>query len=325
MNSIHQQSCPRLCDDAGNDLALVQLGRRLQADRYRFITVTPLTHQRVNARPENHQARALRDIFGWSRPFDPGLLPASELQSLRAAGLLRAHGGLWLSEVRWSSLDDALFVHSCFPTSDHDSVFFGPDTYRFAQAIKDHLRSSTQRIQRAVDIGCGSGVGAILIAQARRDAQVLAVDINPTALRYTAVNAALAEVENVATQPSDLLSNTLGQFDLIVANPPYMQDLQERAYRHGGANLGSDLSVRILDQAIERLSPGGTLLLYTGAPSVQGVDIFLKHAQPLLNRADLSWSYREIDPDVFGEELETDTYASAERIAAVVLTVTRIV
>lgn len=324
MNATHHQPSPRLCEDAGNDLALVQLGRRLHADHYRFITVTPLTHQRVNARPQNQQARSLRDIFGWSRPFEPGLLPDAELQSLRAAGLLRANGGLWESEVRWSSLDDSLFVHSRFPTSDHDSVFFGPDTYRFAQAIKDHLRSTTQRIQRAVDIGCGSGVGAILIAQARREAQVLAVDINPTALRYTAVNAALAEVENVVTQPSDLLGNTLGEFDLIVANPPYMQDLQERAYRHGGANLGSDLSVRILDQAIERLTAGGTLLLYTGAPSVQGVDIFLKHARPLLDRGDLSWSYREMDPDVFGEELETATYASAERIAAVVLTVTRI-
>ncbi|MBZ9780951.1 class I SAM-dependent methyltransferase [Pseudomonas sp. REP124] len=313
-----------VAQDTEHDLPLLQLGRRLQADQYRFITVTPLTHQRVNARPENHRARHLRDIFGWSRPFESELLPESELRTLMECGLLRAYGGMWLSEVRWSSIDDLLFVHSSFPTTSHDSVFFGPDTYRFAQAIQEHLRTSSHRIQNAVDIGCGSGAGAILIAQARRDAQVLAVDINPTALRYTAVNAALAEVENVATQPSDLLSNVFGQFDLIVANPPYMQDIQQRAYRHGGENLGSDLSVKIVGQAIERLAPGGTLLLYTGAPSVDGVDIFFKHAWPLFDRPDLSWTYREMDPDVFGEELESPTYAMAERIAAVVLTVTRI-
>ncbi len=104
-----------------------------------------------------------------------------------------------------------------------------------------------------------------------------------------------------------------------------MQDTQQRAYRHGGENLGSDLSVRIVAQAIESLTPGGTLLLYTGAPSVEEVDIFLEHAHPLLDRADLSWSYKEMDPDVFGEKLETTTYAKAERIAAVVLTVTRLV
>jgi hypothetical protein len=37
-------------------------------------------------------------------------------------------------------------------------------------------------------------------------------------------------------------------------------------------------------------------------------------------RSDLRWSYEEIDPDVFGEELETATYSTVDRIAAVVLT-----
>ena len=32
--------------------------------------------------------------------------------------------------------------------------------------------------------------------------------------------------------------------------------------------------------------------------------------------------YEEIDPDVFGEELENPAYAEVERIAAVVLTLT---
>jgi methylase of polypeptide subunit release factors len=309
--------------DPSYDLALLQLGRRLQADGYRFTTVTPLTHQRNNAREENRKARSLRDIFGWNRPFETDLLPAAELEALLGSGVLRAHAGLWVSEVRWSSLDDLLFVHSSFPTVAHDSVFFGPDTYRFAQAIEEHLRSSSHPIKNAVDIGSGSGVGAILIGRARRDAQVLALDINPTALRYTAVNAALAGTENVSAWHSDILASASGEFDLIVANPPYMQDTQERAYRHGGGRLGSELSVRIVAQAINRLSLGGTLLLYTGAPSVDGVDLFLESARALVDIPGLAWTYREMDPDVFGEELETANYTKAERIAAVVLTVTR--
>jgi len=309
--------------DPSYDLALLQLGRRLQADGYRFTTVTPLTHQRNNAREENRKARSLRDIFGWNRPFETDLHPAAELEALLGSGVLRAHAGLWVSEVRWSSLDDLLFVHSSFPTVAHDSVFFGPDTYRFAQAIEEHLRSSSHPIKNAVDIGSGSGVGAILIGRARRDAQVLALDINPTALRYTAVNAALAGTENVSAWHSDILASASGEFDLIVANPPYMQDTQERAYRHGGGRLGSELSVRIVAQAINRLSIGGTLLLYTGAPSVDGVDLFLESARALVDIPGLAWTYREMDPDVFGEELETANYTKAERIAAVVLTVTR--
>jgi len=300
------------------------LGRRLLADDYRFTTVTPLTHQRNNSRDENHQARDLRDIFGWNRPFASELLPEAELEALLSRAILRAHAGLWISEVRWSSLHDHLFVHSAFPTVSNDSVFFGPDTYRFAQAIEEHLRTSTHPIRTAVDIGCGSGAGAILIAKARHDAQVLALDINPTALRFTAVNAALAETENVSAWHSDLLDSASGEFDLIVANPPYMQDSQKRAYRHGGDRLGSELSVRIVSQAMARLTVGGSLVLYTGSPWVEGVDLFLDHARPLIDKAGYSWSYREVDPDVFGEELETEIYSHAERIAAVVLTVTRL-
>ena len=310
--------------DESHDLALLQLGQYLQAEDYRFVTVTPLSHQRVNQREENRVAQDLRGIFGWSRPFENGLLPPDTLEALLDSGVIRAHAGMWVSDVRWSSLDDALFVHSSFPTVAHDSVFFGPDTYRFAQAIEAHLSTSTHTIRTAVDIGCGSGVGAILIAKARRHANVLAVDINPTALRFTAVNASLAGTDNVSAWHSDILASTTGEFDLIVANPPYMQDTQQRAYRHGGDQLGSELSVRILAQAIDRLAPGGSVLLYTGAPSVGGVDLFLQQAHGLIERADLAWSYREMDPDVFGEELETDTYKEAERIAAVVLTVTRL-
>jgi methylase of polypeptide subunit release factors len=305
------------------DLALLQLGRRLHADGYRFTTVTPLTHQRNNAREENRQARNLRDVFGWSRPFETGLLPTEELEALLNSGVLRVHAGLWVSEVRWSSLDDLLLVHSAFPTVAHDSVFFGPDTYRFVQAIEEHLRTSVHPIKNAVDIGCGSGVGAIVIGRARRDSHVLALDINPTALRYTAVNAALAGTENVCAWHSDILSAATGEFDLIVANPPYMQDANKRAYRHGGERLGSELSVRIVEQALGQLAPGGSLLLYTGAPSVNGVDLFLERARDLVDQPNFTWTYREMDPDVFGEELDTANYAEAERIAAVVLTVTR--
>lgn len=310
-------------EEQTHDLALVQLGRRLQADEYKFVTVTPLTHQRNNEREQNCKARNLRDIFGWNRPFETNLLPEAEINALLASGIIRAHAGLLLSEVRWSSLQDLLFVHSGFPTISNDAVFFGPDTYRFAQAIEEHLRTSMHPVRTAADIGCGSGMGAILIAKSRPNAQVLALDINPTALRFTAVNAALAEIENVHAWHSDLLESTSGEFDLIVANPPYMQDSQKRAYRHGGGRLGSELSVRIVEQAMGRLALGGSLLLYTGTPWVDGVDLFLEHALLLIDRPGFAWSYREMDPDVFGEELETENYAQAERIAAVVLTVTR--
>mgnify|MGYP001607934549 FL=1 len=308
---------------SSHDLALLQLGRRLQADGYRFITPTPLTHQRVNQRDEGQMADSLRDVFGWSRPFEPGLLSADEQRQLQEAQVIDNYEGQLKSRVRWSSLDDLLFVHSAFPTDAADSVFFGPDTYRFAQMIHAHLQQNFAPIHRAVDIGCGAGVGAIVIARARREAQVLALDINPAALRLTAINAALAEVASVEVHASDLLQGVDGEFDLIVANPPYMADPAERAYRHGGGTLGAGLSLRIVEQALNRLAPGGSLLLYTGVAMVDGRDPFLDTVLPRLDEKRFAWTYREIDPDVFGEELLNPGYQRVDRIAVVALTVTR--
>jgi SAM-dependent methyltransferase len=307
-----------------HELALLQLGRRLQADGYRFITPTPLTHQRVNDRTFGQSARTLREVFGWSRPFEPGLLSPQEQRQLHEAGVIEESNGHLRSHVRWSSLDDLLFVHSGFPTDAADAVFFGPDTYRFAQLIHSHLQQTCAPVGRAVDIGCGAGVGAIVIARARRDAEVLAVDINPAALRLTAVNVALAEVANVSIEASDILRDVDGQFDLIVANPPYMADPAERAYRHGGGELGAQLSFRIVEQALDRLAPGGSLVLYTGVAMIDGCDPFLAAVTPYLEATRFAWTYRELDPDVFGEELLTPGYQRVERIAVVALIVTRL-
>lgn len=306
------------------DLALLQLGRRLQADGYRFITPTPLTHERVNQRPGNERSKTLRDMFGWSRWFAPGLISADEQRQLQEAEVLEERDGLLRSRVRWSSLDGLLFAHSQFPTQASDAVFFGPDSYRFAQLIHTHLQQRFTAVHRAVDIGCGAGVGAIVIARARREAQVLALDINPLALRLTAVNTALAEVSNVEIARSDVLQDVEGNFDLIVANPPYMADPSARAYRHGGGALGAELSLRIVEQALPRLMPGGSLVLYTGVAMIDGRDPFLEALGAWRDSADFGWTYKELDPDVFGEELLTPGYQNVERIAVVALVVTRI-
>jgi methylase of polypeptide subunit release factors len=149
------------------------------------------------------------------------------------------------------------------------------------------------------------------------------VDINERALHMTAANAALAGAANVQVRHSDLLSDVPGRFDLIVANPPYLLDPGERAYRHGGGGLGEGLSLAIADLAGERLAPGGTLLLYTGSAIVDGVDGFREAVMPRLAARGLTADYRELDPDVFGEELLEPAYAQADRIAAVLVTATK--
>ncbi|WP_085597700.1 MULTISPECIES: class I SAM-dependent methyltransferase [unclassified Pseudomonas] len=315
---------PRQASRPQADQALLQLGRRLQAAGYRFVTPTPATHQRVNRRPDAACSADLRDVFGWSRPFAASLFEATELDLLYQAGIIQAEAGRLHSTVRWSSLDELLLVHSAYPTDDAEAVFFGPDTYRFARLIEACLQQRFTVVRRVADIGCGTGAGALLVARARPEAQVLALDINPRALRYCAINAELAGVGNVGVYHSDVLDGVEGNFDLILANPPYMRDPRQRAYRHGGGALGEHLSLRILAQALPRLEPQGTLLLYTGVAMVRGRDPFLDAARALLQGERYGWTYQELDPDVFGEELEQQGYEQVERIAVVALTVTRL-
>ncbi|MBV6821990.1 class I SAM-dependent methyltransferase [Pseudomonas sp. PD9R] len=305
------------------DQTLLALGRRLLAEDYRFVTPTPLTHERVLQRFATPLAKDRRDAFGWSMPFDHTLFPTEELARLEQAGVVERDGSAWRSAVRWSSLEGLLFAHSAYPTTQADAVFFGPDSYRFAQLIEAHLRQCFEPVRRAVDIGCGAGVGALLVARARHDAEVLAVDINPRALRLSAVNAELAGVNNVTVYHSDVLNSVEGQFDLIIANPPYMNDSQHRAYRDGGGALGEALSVRIVRESLPRLHKAGSLVLYTGVAMVAGQDPFLESVLPMLTGDTFGWTYRELDPDVFGEELLKPGYERAERIAVVALTVTR--
>lgn len=302
------------------DDALVELGRALQRSQYKFVTVTPATHELVLSRAKRQgvaHARDVRDVLGWNLPFDADLLPADMLACLERADALEEQGKQLRAKVRFSTLGSFLFVHSSFPTEDENAVFFGPDTYRFARFVLAGGGSP----RRIVEVGCGTGAGAIVLSS-RKPERIVLSDINPKALAFARVNAALAGVQVEIVQ-SDVLDDVTGEHDLIIANPPYMQDDANRTYRHGGGSYGEALSVRIVRESLPRLAASGTLMLYTGAPVVDGVDVFHEAVQPLLaaSKGIAQVEYEELDPDVFGEQLASEQYAKVERIAVVGLTV----
>lgn len=300
--------------------ALVALGIALRTRGYHFITVTPATHARVLARRVDPQAASLRDIFGWSRPFTEEAIDAELLALMHVAGVVEQQHDLLRSRVRMSTLAGEWLFHSAYPTSENDAVFFGPDTHRFIRTLQQ-AGAPAHAPLRVADLGCGSGAAAIVLARRYPQAEVTAVDINHRALALAGVNIELAALDNARCVYSNLLQQLEGEFDLIVANPPYLLDPAERAYRHGGGFLGSGLSLRIVREAVARLAPGGMLWLYTGVAMTNGEDPFRHQAADLLGHPGLRWTYEEVDPDVFGEELDTPAYAGAERLAVVWLCV----
>lgn len=233
------------------------------------------------------------------------------------ADALEAVAGGFRSRVRIASLGDDLLLHGAFPTDSPDAVFFGPDTYRFARFIEQRLANFGDA-EWLVDMGAGSGAGAIAAARARAFKRVTLVDVNPAALSLAAINAAAAQVP-VEAMLSDAVPR---RAQLVIANPPYMIDALGRAYRDGGDLLGGEVSLRWIKQALAGLAPGGTVLLYTGAAYSDGRSPLLDALAAACAEAGASLELEEIDPDVFGDELDRPGYANVERIAAVGASIT---
>ncbi len=298
--------------------AIAALLAQLRCHDYAFVTPTPATHARVMARRGDAPARDLRDVFGWSLPFTPHVLPGSLLRTLEDGGFLEQHGEHLRSLVRVSSLDSDLFVHSAFPTTQQDSVFFGPDSYRFARFLHQTIPALGAR-NAVIDIGTGAGVGAISAARALAAVPHLKIamtDINPRALEYARANWAFAGIKGrTIFHLADGLAGIEDEPDLIIANPPYMADPAHRAYRDGGGELGAGLSIRWARDAAQSLSKGGAFVLYSGSAVIGGEHVLRAPLMQALEEFDVR--YCELDPDVFGEELEREEYAEVERIAVV--------
>ncbi len=297
-------------------LALVTLGRFLKKEGYRFVVVNPTTHERVLNRPEEQPT--LRSIFGWNRAFDRNAISPHLFDLLSEADVLSLSGDRYRSTVRFATIDDMLFAHSAFPTVETDAVFFGPDTYRFVRLVRSALVDIPIRTGiTLIDVGTGSGAGGLCAARGRDAATIRLADVNPRALEISAVNAAINDLKSVEIVFSDVLSG-------IEGNPTSSSPTRPICSMNSSASIATGAAIWELrwhsgssTEGLARLTPGGRLVLYTGTPIVGGIDALFDLIEPLLQLHCSQFVYEEIDPDVFGEELEKNVYASVDRIAAV--------
>lgn len=120
-------------------------------------------------------------------------------------------------------------------------------------------------VERALDLGTGCGVQSLHLAQHAHT--VVATDVNQRALTLAHDSAQLTGVE-VDFRSGSLFEPVAGeQFDLIVANPPYVmsppsEENETLTYRETNF-VGDDLLQAILRDAPTYLAPGGSLQLLT--------------------------------------------------------------
>lgn len=148
----------------------------------------------------------------------------------------------------------------------------------FAELIERQFAPwiDARRVQRALDLGTGSGCIALAMARAFPRAQVDAVDVDPGALEVAAINRRrLRLTRRVRLIESDHFAALSGRsYDIIASNPPYVGKREMRGlpreYRHEprlaleSGREGLDSVEIILRRAAQHLRPRGLLVVEVG-------------------------------------------------------------
>jgi release factor glutamine methyltransferase len=137
---------------------------------------------------------------------------------------------------------------------------FNPKVPRTGEFLASQIDSRlVEREWEVLDMGTGSGVCAVFAAKHAR--RVVAVDINPAAVRCAGVNALLNHLEHkIDVRQGDLFVPVSGErFDLVLFNPPFVkgppQDDRDRAWR------SKDIAERFAAGLAAHLKPGGSALV----------------------------------------------------------------
>ena len=126
----------------------------------------------------------------------------------------------------------------------------------FASRIDARLVAADSEV---LDMGTGSGVCALFAARHAR--RVVAVDVNPGAVRCATVNALLNHLDTrIEVHQGDLFAPVSGErFDLVLFNPPFLvgapKDPRDAAWR------SSDIPQRFSAGLAAHLKPNGAALV----------------------------------------------------------------
>jgi SAM-dependent methyltransferase len=192
-------------------------------------------------------------------PDDLQVLVRSGLLLIDAEGLARARASLYpvgnslvFSDHAWPKLPHP----GCLEVPHDQVMYVGADSRWLARA------TVRRPVSYVLDLCTGSGVQALRAA--RHAQRVVAVDLNPRAVRCTRFNARALGLSNVEVALGDLFDPVQGErFDLITANPPFVPSpVNSIGFRDGG-HSGEDVQRRIVAGLPQHLAPGGIAQIVT--------------------------------------------------------------
>lgn len=126
------------------------------------------------------------------------------------------------------------------------------------EVLKRVKKDSTESI---VEVGVGSGVISIVLAQHLSEASFIASDISEDALKVAKVNIDAKQMsERIKLVHTDLLEGIDTKIDILVSNPPYIANevILESHLDHEpqnalfGGSIGDEILQRLIDEAYAR-------------------------------------------------------------------------
>jgi release factor glutamine methyltransferase len=172
---------------------------------------------------------------------------------------------------------------------------FAPVPYEFNLLAKTVLRE-VKDTDSVLDMGTGSGIEAILAAS--KSKRVLAVDVNPDAVRCATRNVGMNGLTaRIKVMQSDLYERVKGRFSLIMFDPPFRWTAPRDSWERSTADEGYATLQGFLRESRTRLTKNGRIILGFGT---SGDIAYLKHLvrangfrrkQLLKNRQKNGWTY----------------------------------
>jgi len=128
------------------------------------------------------------------------------------------------------------------------------DSYLFVDVLSD----LPLRDKEVLDIGTGSGILGLFCAQ--KEARVTVTDIDDVTLENVSITASKLGL-NVKMTKSNLFSNVVGQFDVVLFNPPYLPSENIKDSTIDGGAEGRTFIDRFFNGLATHLKQDGFALL----------------------------------------------------------------
>jgi release factor glutamine methyltransferase len=143
---------------------------------------------------------------------------------------------------------------------DYGALIPRPETELLIDDVLKNF-SDTDAKMTFVEVGVGSGIISIVLAQHYKNAKFIAVDISPDALRIAKANIQKFQMQDkIELRLGSLLDSVDEKIDYLVSNPPYIADevflesnlSYEPQNALFGGKIGDEIIQNLLDEVLRR-------------------------------------------------------------------------